>query len=57
MDADKKSGFGLSDRLEVPAQGASPFAEGTRTVMGKLALGLSLVPWAAFGLLFVLQPG
>jgi hypothetical protein len=57
MDADNESGFGLSAPLEVAAHGASPFAKETRTVMGKLALGLSLVPWVAYGLMCVLQPG
>ncbi len=57
MDADNESGSGLPDPLNVAAHEASPFAMGTGTVMGKVALGLSLVPWAAFGLMFVLQPG
>jgi len=57
MDADNESRFGLSDPPEVAAHGVSPFAKGTRTVMGKLALGLSLVPWVGYGLMCVFQPG
>ncbi len=57
MDTDNESGFGPSDQIELAARGVSPFAEVTRTAMGKLALGLSLVPWATFGLMFVFQPG
>jgi hypothetical protein len=37
--------------------GQSPFAVDRRTTAGKLALGLSLVPWAMYGLMMVLQPG
>lgn len=54
MDVDNESGF---EPVEVVAEGASPFATETRTVMGKLALGFSLVPWVAFGLMCVFQPG
>ncbi len=57
MDTDNSPGFGLPDPLDAAALGQSPFARRRQTVLGKLALGLSLVPWAAFGLMCILQPG
>ena len=57
MNTDDTSGFGKPDPLKAASHIESPFAEPRRTVMGKLALGLSLVPWATFGLVCVLQPG
>ena len=57
MDADNESRLEPSNPFEVAATGVSPFADETRTGMGKLALGLSLVPWASFGLMCVFQPG
>jgi len=57
MDADNPFGAGVPDSSEVTSPGESPFAEVRRTVMGKLALGLALIPWATFGLMCVFQPG
>jgi hypothetical protein len=57
MDGENGSGFPMPDPSELASRGASAFAKGGRVVLGKEALGLSLVPWAAFGLMCVLQPG
>lgn len=53
MTVDHDSAAAMPD-----ARGESPFATArNRTILGKLALALSLLPWAAFGLIFVFQPG
>ncbi len=57
MNADNPYRVGMPDPVDVASPGRSPFAERGRTVMGKLALAFSLAPWAAFGLMYVLQPG
>ncbi|MBC8871002.1 MAG: hypothetical protein H8E44_16375 [Planctomycetes bacterium] len=57
MNADNASGFGMPDPLKAASHGESPFAKRRRTVMGKVALGLSLIPWATYGLMCVFQPG
>jgi hypothetical protein len=57
MDYDKEPEFGPPAPFGVAARGASPFAQVNRTGMGKVALGLSLAPWVAYGLMCVLQPG
>ena len=57
MDENRIAQFGTGGQSPFLSRGACPFANETRTILGKLALGLSLAPWAAFGLLCVLQPG
>jgi len=57
MVYDQAPGAGWADPHAVGSKGTSPFATATRTATGKIALGLSLVPFAVVGLMFVLQPG
>ncbi|MBE3069212.1 MAG: hypothetical protein IMZ66_03145 [Planctomycetes bacterium] len=42
-----------------PASGIPPAAAPARqrTILGKIALALALVPWAYLGLVLLLQPG
>ena len=57
MSADEGSEVVTPDPLEDASPGECPFARRNRTANGKLALGLSLVPLAVYGLFFVFQPG
>lgn len=57
MDGDIGSGAGTPESPEAISVGESPFAEVNRTVVGKLAMGLSFVPWVTIGLMCILQPG
>ncbi len=58
MTAHNEAGFVTPEPLEANVPGESPFAKPrNRTIMGKLALALSLVPPAAMGLSLVFQPG
>ena len=57
MDSDRGPGPDFSDPQMVASVGECPFATRVRTGVGKLALGLSLVPWVAYGLVCVFRPG
>ncbi len=57
MPTDNHAQAAMPDPTGADAPGRPPFAKPrNRTILGKLALVLSLVPWAAFGLGLVFGP-
>jgi hypothetical protein len=43
--------------IQVSAGGAMPIQNEKRATLGKIGLGLSLVPWLAIAILMILRPG
>jgi hypothetical protein len=48
-------GYGMPPPVGGRAQGAP--GSGRRSVLGKIALGLAIVPWLTVAMLLLLQPG